>query len=486
MGAKYNFIYDQFKFEMTEVDSCIIYVDDLEGTPDNYGNYPKIRIKNVLAGLSGTLQVDHPTNKSGYHSKDYPSYPILTCTKSSSVFWDKYSIQKGAYKKNDFYYEVDPFTLDSLDNFKNKNLKFIGTLVSGGIFPDIKEPLVLMDDFSLGFRVKTGDSGYPTYDGKATTVGDLTLNNSGFIGKGKLDYLTSTSTSDAFTYVPNEVFGTASTFTNEGNKKANVPDATSSKIELSFSPKKDKLEVTTKEISIECFSKEAVFKGLMRLEPTGMTASGDADFVGAKLSSKNFKFKNRKILADTAQFQLKSNADDVALAFKTDNVNADVDFDARKGIFKSNNGETKIEFPSNFYICYMDQFTWFMDKSEMELSSNRKASSDLVIDTDAEKKRSNFYSIDPNQDSLNFLSPFAKYDLKNTLLTCRKIEYIIVADSKVQPDSNYVVIEKWANMRKLERAQVISNFVTQHHKIFNATLKIDGRKRYEGTENTHK
>ena len=481
MGAKYNFIYDQFKFEMTEVDSCIIYVDDLEGTPDNYGNYPKIRIKNVLAGLSGTLQVDHPTNKSGYHSKDYPSYPILTCTKSSSVFWDKYSIQKGAYKKNDFYYEVDPFTLDSLDNFKNKNLKFIGTLVSGGIFPDIKEPLVLMDDFSLGFRVKTGDSGYPTYDGKATTVGDLTLNNSGFIGKGKLDYLTSTSTSDAFTYVPNEVFGTASTFTNEGNKKANVPDATSSKVELSFSSKKDKLEVTTKEISIECFSKEAVFKGLMRLEPTGMTANGDADFVGAKLSSKNFKFKNRKILADSAQFQLKSNAEDVALAFKTDNVNADVDFDARKGMFKSNSGETKIEFPSNFYICYMDQFTWFMDKSEMELSSNRKASSDLVIDTDAEKKRSNFYSIDPNQDSLNFLSPFAKYDLKNTLLTCRKIEYIIVADSKVQPDSNYVVIEKWANMRKLERAQVISNFVTQHHKIFNATLKIDGRKRYEGS-----
>ena len=128
----------------------------------------------------------------------------------------------------------------------------------------------------------------------------------------------------------------------------------------------------------------------------------------------------------------------------------------------------------------MDQFTWFMDKSEMELSSNRKANSDLVIDTDAEKKRSNFYSIDPKQDSLNFLSPFAKYDIKNTLLTCRKIDYIVVADSKVQPDSNYVVIEKWANMRPLVRAQVISNFVTQHHKIFNASLKIDGRKRYEG------
>ena len=481
LGAKYNFIYDQFKFEMTEVDSCVIYVDDLEGIPDNFGNYPKIRIKNVLAGLSGTLEVDHPTNKSGYHSKDYPSYPILTCNKSSNVFWDSYTIQKGAYKKDGFYYEVDPFTLDSLDNFKTKNLKFTGTLVSGGIFPDIKEPLVLMDDFSLGFQINTGESGYPAYGGKATTTGDLTLNISGLKGKGKLEYLTSTSTSEAFTYIPSEVFGLASTFTNEIDKKANVPDATSSKIDLSYLPQKDKLEVTTKEILIDCFAKEAVFKGTMRLQPTGMTASGEADFVGAKLASKNFKFKSRKMLADTAQFQLKSTTDDVGLVFKTDNVAADVDFDARKGMFKSNSGETKIEFPSNFYICYMDQFTWFMDKSEMELSSNRKASTDLVIDTDAEKKRSNFYSIDPNQDSLNFLSPFAKYDVKNALLTCRKIDYIIVADSKVQPDSNYVVIEKWANMRKLMRAQVISNFVTQHHKIFNASLKIDGRKRYEGS-----
>jgi hypothetical protein len=481
LGAKYNFIYDQFKFEMAEVDSCVIYVDDLEGTPDNFGNYPKIRLKNVLAGLSGTLQIDHPTNKSGYHSKDYPTYPILNCDKSSSVYWDKHTIQKGAYKKDGFYYEVDPFTLDSLDNFKNKNLKFTGSLVSGGIFPDIKEPLVLMDDFSLGFHVKTGESGFPAYDGKATVTGDLTLNNSGLNGKGKLNYLTSESTSDSFTYVPQEVFGTASTFSNESSKKANVPDATSSKIDLSYLPLKNYLNVTTKANPIDCFSKEAIFNGTMQLNPTGMTGNGTADFVGAKLSSKSFKLKNRKILADTSQFQLKSNAEDVTLAFKTDNVNAEVDFDARKGIFKSNSGETKIEFPSNLYICFMDQFTWFMDKSEMELSSNRKATSDLVIDTDAEKKRSNFFSIDPNQDSLNFLSPFAKYDLKNTLLTCRKIDYIIVADSKVQPDSNYVVIEKWANMRKLSRAQIISNFVTQHHKIFNASLKIDGRKRYEGS-----
>jgi hypothetical protein len=94
----------------------------------------------------------------------------------------------------------------------------------------------------------------------------------------------------------------------------------------------------------------------------------------------------------------------------------------------------------------MDEFTWYMDKAEMDLSSSRRATSDLVIDTDAEKKRSNFYSIASGQDSLNFLSPFAKFDLDESRLTCQKIQYIIVADSKVQPDSNYVVIEKNANL----------------------------------------
>jgi hypothetical protein len=156
---------------MAEIDSCVIYVDDFTRAPDNFGNYPKTRVKNVLSGLSGTLEIDHPTNKSGYHSKDYPQYPILTCNKTSNVFYDSYSIQKGKYKRDGFYYEVEPFQIDSLDNFNKKNLKFQGTLVSGGIFPDIKEPLVLMEDNSLGFQINTTDSGFLAYGGKATVTG---------------------------------------------------------------------------------------------------------------------------------------------------------------------------------------------------------------------------------------------------------------------------------------------------------------------------
>ena len=149
-------------------------------------------------------------------------------------------------------------------------------------------------------------------------------------------------------------------------------------MDLQYFPKKDKIEVSTNDDLVECFNKEAKFKGTMRLEPVGMSGKGSADFVGAKLSSKNFKLRNRKMLADTSAFELKSNPGDVGLAFKTDNVNADVDFDARKGQFKSNSGETKIEFPTNLYVCFMDQLTWFMDKSEMELSSSMHAENEYL------------------------------------------------------------------------------------------------------------
>src|SRR5690606_42133410 len=101
--------------------------------------------------------------------------------------------------------------------------------------------------------------------------------------------------------------------------------------------------------------------------------------------------------------------------------------------------------------------TWFMDKEEMELSSSRgKKGDDLVIDTTDEMKKSNFFSVAENQDSLNFLSTKAQYDLKKSIITCQKIDYIVVADSKVSPDSGKVVIEKYADMRPLQNAQILS------------------------------
>lgn len=483
-GTEYFFSYEKFQLDLIKVDSCRIYVEDESLGTDEYGKPSKRRVKSVLRDIAGTIKVDAPTNKGGFHSPTYPQYPIFTCTKTSYVFWNDPVIQKGVYNKDKFYYQVKPFTIDSLDNFSKKDLKFNGTLVSAGIFPDIEEPLVLMDDYSLGFNRKTGEAGLSTYGGKAKVTAQLKLDYSGLKGGGDFAYLTAIASSDEFTFLPDSTLGKTRAFSNkEQSGKVEVPKALGDTTLLAFYPKRDQLDISSMEKPISFFDNEATLSGTLNLKPKGMTGEGSMSFSGAKLSSNLFNYTRRKILADTAAFELAGmgEGEGLGLAFKTDNVNSNVDFDKRQGLFKSNGGETKIEFPTNQYVCFMDQFTWYMDRDEMDLSSSRKAADDLVIDTSDETKKSNFFSIAEGQDSLNFLSSKAKYDLRKSRISCQKIQYIIVADSKITPDSGKVVIEKFANMLPLQRAQILSNYVTQHHKMFNAELKISGRKKYAGT-----
>ena len=481
-GPEYFFSYDKFQLDLIQVDSCRIYVDDDELGRNQYGQLQKTRVKSVIRDVSGNLKIDAPSNKGGFHSRSYPQYPIFTCTKTSFVYWSDPAIQKGVYKKEKFFYQLQPFTIDSLDNFSKKDLRFEGTLVSGGIFPDITEPLVLMEDNSLGFKRNTGTD-MPSYGGKAKVTAELKLDYSGLKGGGDFSYLTASASSREFTFLPDSMLGRTYKFSNrELSGKVEVPKANCDSTLLAFHAKRDNLDISSIHKPIDFFNvNEANLTGTLHLKPTGMTGDGFMEFSGAKLTSDLMRYTRRKILSDTSSFQMRGAGQELGsgLAFKTDNVNADVDFDRRDGIFKSNGGETKIEFPTNQYVCYMDQFTWFMDRDELDLSSNRKPlTDDLLIDTAEDSKRSNFYSIAEGQDSLNFLSPKAKFDLKRGKLYCSKIKYIVVADSKITPDSGKVTIEKFANMVPLKNSQILSNYVTQYHQIYNADIKIKGRREY--------
>ncbi|NNE56063.1 MAG: hypothetical protein HKN32_08590, partial [Flavobacteriales bacterium] len=320
----------------------------------------------------------------------------------------------------------------------------------------------------------------PMYGGKGNFTADISLDFTGLHGDGQLDYLTSTSMSEAFYFYPDSTKGQTYSFQNlEQGGSIEIPRAVSDVVDVGFYPKEDLLTAASVDNPIQFFEDEATLEGQLYLAPKGMTGEGMMAFQGAELDSRMFEYTRRKILADSSDFRLNQSGVE-NLAFKTDNVNSTIDFDERMGDFKSNGGETKIEFPVNDYICFMDEFKWFMDANEMELASNRKAGSDFVIDTDEGGSNSNFYSVNEFQDSLNFLAPKAVYDIEGSVITCSKIPFIAVADSKIMPDSGKVVIQKRAEMETLERATIISNYVTQYHRIFNATLDIRGRLEYEG------
>ena len=64
--------------------------------------------------------------------------------KESFVYYDNPSVYNVAFRSCDkFYFKLDPFTIDSPDNFTAGSLAFDGELNSSGIFPPIREKIVV-------------------------------------------------------------------------------------------------------------------------------------------------------------------------------------------------------------------------------------------------------------------------------------------------------------------------------------------------------
>lgn len=475
-GKEYYFHYAPFTIDLLNVDSVSFMATSFD--KNEKGEHTLVRVKNVLEQVTGTLEIDAPSNKGGLQQEKYPAFPKFNSTRESYVFYDKGTIQRGVYGREKFYYRSEPFQIDSLDNFTNDGLTFNGTLVSAGIFPDIKEPLRLQTDYALGFERATGGAGMPLYGRKAKFTSDIVLNSRGLQGKGTLDYLTTTLSSKALVFCPDSTIGRADTLVNTASTAPfKVPEVAGGDVYVRLEPARDVLRTEKLRKPMLMFAGQADLHGLTELTPKGMTGAGLIDFRNATLRSDLFNFETMRLNADTSDFRLTDGNVD-GIAFKTDNVNATVKLDERVGEFVSNGTETKVEFPVNQYVCFMDRFKWFMDQGDIELESDRTAAEGSE---DLQLSGSNFISVRPDQDSLNFMAPKARYDLKKHLITATDVQYIQVADALVTPDSMVVRIRKNAVMDPLERAVITANFVTKYHRIYNATVSIKAKRNYSAS-----
>ncbi len=480
-GKNFSFEYDKFKLNLPIIDSMTFKVRSRK--PDDYGYFPLVRVTSVIENLSGDILIDHPNNKSGL--KSYGEYPIFNSKKYSFVYYDKNSIYPGAYPREDFFFRVDPFTLDSLDDFSTDGLEFYGYLASAGIFPDITQPLKVMPDYSLGFLNNTGAAGYPTYGGKGTYYGIVNLSNQGLRGSGKLNYLSTESKSESFLFFPNGMEARVKDYT-IAEKKGGVefPPVEAHNVDEKWSPYEDILSITTTDQPARLYKEETEMTGTLNVTPAGLTGNGKLEFKNAVMTSDLFKFKNRAFDTDTCDFLLKT-MDEDELAFETKNYKGHVNFDERKGEFKSNGGTSLVKFPVNEYICYMDQFDWFMDKDEIDLQNNATnipglENMDIKELADVDLAGSEFISTHPAQDSLRFRSSRATYSLKEKIIYASDVKFIKVADATIFPGDGNVTILRKAEMVPLENAQILANNTTKYHTISSAKVFVYGQKSYAG------
>lgn len=465
-----SFSYEKFKIYLMDTELARLRVKPIFGKSKK-----PVRMFSHIKGLDGYIEIDDTLNKAGIDTSKM-HFPILHATKDSYVFYDHESIYKGAYDSSRFYFELEPFVFDSLNGFEESEVAFKGKLHSAGIFPIFAEKLRIQEDYSFGFKRMAPEKGYDFYGTGANYSNEIRLSNQGLQGSGTINYITSTAVSNNFTFLPDSTVGIAQTYENTLQEKpTEYPDVVGEDVYITYVPKGQIMKAKSVKKPLYFFNKEASLNGELKVQPKGMTGRGYMYFQNAELASKKFEYGSDFIDSDTAAFNLQTlDSDD--LAFVTDNVNAHVSFSDRKGEFVSNGEETYVEFPEVQYICYMDKFNWYMDNDDIELEKEDKEG--ISIDTDLDLAGSNFYSIHPDQDSLNFMAPKALFSLKSKTVTCKEVDYIDIADARIYPDSGLVVVRKKAKMDPLENSEIVANYVTKFHKIVNATTKITARRAY--------
>lgn len=472
-----NFNYAENKINLLKTYRSLLRVRPLK--PED--GTKVIAMRSSINGIVGHLLVDDPTNRSG-NNADISTYPKLIIEKNCYVYYNSKSISRGVYDSSRFYYTVMPFEIDSMDNFNELSFHLRGELTSAGIFPKIKEDLTIMPDYSFGFSTKAPEGGYDFYGTGAKYENKILLSNNGLQGAGTINFVESTSVSKALYFMPDSTVGYASFVNRPIENGVQFPDAESKEAYICYVPRDNLLKASsTQENELNFFKGEAKLQGTALIRPQGMTGRGTFNFKTATTISTNYKFNRWEINADTSSFSLKNTfaeSGEGEVAFQADNVQAHISFKERNGEFKSNKGTSQVNFPVNQYMCRMDRFSWFMDYAELQL--DKAGEKDITIETDMDMVGPNFFSLHPDQDSLTFKVPVAKYDLKQRSIFCEKVKFLDVADARIFPDSMKLVIRKKAKIETLRNAKITANYVTQYHKFVQCELDILSRMNYKG------
>ncbi len=472
-----EFDYKNFKINLADVNAALLRVKPIFGGSDRL-----IPMYSHISNLEGELLIDKVDNKSG-NNKKITDFPKLTTAEESYVYYNHKDIFRGTYDSTSFYFKLDPFEFDSLDNFNEYSVAFTGELRSSGIFPVFKETITIQEDYSFGFKTKAPKEGYRFYGNDAKYKNDIRLSNRGLRGSGEINFLTSNTVSKDFVFFADSTMG-MSNFKNKPQTKAeglDVPDMIANNALVTYVPKQKILKTESKKESMYLYDREMIMSGITTLTPDGLTGSGVSYFGKAEFKSKLMDLNRYTVDSDTADFNLAdidtiTNKEDIT--FATNNVKGHVDFKERKGRFESNDGVSVVEFPQNQYICYMDVFNWLMDDDVLDME---KKDRDLSIESDLDIAESNFFSINPKQDSLNFRSPLARFDIKSKILNCKNVEYIDVADARIKPVDQKIIVYKKAKIDPMKDATIVANFITKYHTITNAYVEIKARRDYEAS-----
>ncbi len=484
VGRDFLFSYDSFLINLNHIDSIRMFVKDensrgnkkrsidnaiVGSNPQTSSENPTDNVTADFAGSSGVLYINDPRNKSG--RKKYTNYPKFTGGTGSVVKFDRGEYLGGVYD-NSIFFDVPPFDLDSLNDSDPSAIKFAGAFNSNGIFPVFEEKLRVMEDFSLGFDHDVPAEGYQLYKGDGTFYNTLRLDKKGIQGSGRIDYLTSTFESENLLFYPDSVTGTGTGFDmlKKEFKGQVYPDAQVANFDLLWKPKEDEMVLTNIDDPFTLYDKTANLQGELTVKHDAVEGNGELHTRGSVSKSDFYSFQSNKYLGRHAEFKIESDdpekpalaGDDVRLRFNLEENYADISPEIE--------GEAAISFP-------YAQFKTSITNARWDLSEHKVV---MTKEEDAPIESSFFYSTAENLDSLVFNGEEAVYDINTQEINVKGIPYIIVADAKITPSNNELLIGADSKIGTLENAEIILDTLNGYHRLHDAVIDIQSRNEFSG------
>jgi hypothetical protein len=476
IGRDFLFRYDSFQVDMSKIDSIKFYVDTQQRTRKQVDNQLismdmfEQQIGDVAGqSSSGTLYVDNPKNKSG--NMILPRYPVFDADKGAVVYFDRDDILKKSYDKS-VYFIVPPFGIDSISSSDPSKIGFDGRFVSDNIFPDFNETLRIMPDYALGFEHEAPPAGYDLYKTGARFFNKIRLDKKGLVGTGRIDYLSSTGNSDAYTFYQDSVLASGHYYRIRRDNIGGVtyPEILVENYKMKWLPKSDEMYVRNTKDPFRLYE-SASLEGTTVLSKNGVRAAGKFLAEGFEARSRDFSFEESKMSANRAKFFVLSDNPEKPLMQGND-IRLDFDFNTEMGeISPEIAGVAALEFPYAQVNTSISRATWL--KKDNKIVMTKPENVDI---TD-----SYFYSTNRELDSLAFNATAAEYDIINAVLHVQGIPHIEVADAFIIPARNEIFIGQNSELSELNGATIIIDTLNEYHTLTNASVTIHSRNKFTGS-----
>jgi hypothetical protein len=480
-GKGFTLKYDSFFISLTHIDSINFYLTEKNAR----GQEIRRKVNNSMVGAdsaaaavgglgditmsSGTLFISKANNKSG--KQKIPNYPRLDATTGGVIYFDREEVLGGVYDRSMFFV-VPPFKLDSLNDADPASINFDGTFVSMGMFPSFKEKLSTQPDKSLGFTHIIPKPGYQLYKGDGQMNGALTMDNRGLRGLGAIDFLAVTVSSPDFIFYPDSVItrGNRAVIAEKQFGAVTFPQASLPDYDMKWFPKEDKMRLKNLKAPFNFYDSTAQMQGTLTISKNGVAGAGKLETRGTELISRDMKFAGQEFSARHARYKVRSDdpnknllqGNDIRLKFNLQENYADISPEIE--------GVAAIDFPYAQFKTSIPNARWDLNAQKIMMS---KEPNDPI-------ETSYFYTTRKDLDSLRFYAEGAEYDLKTQQLKVTGIPDIIVADARITPENNEVLILENARIGTLKNTTIIVDTLNGYHRLTEGVVDIISRKEFSG------